>query len=170
MSTFGKIFDLLVLSSGGNFGREVGRPLRFDAPCDTVIGIIGLRSSKDDWLDSPIGWLAITGFNNNGGNFVDGLSGSNDAVVEGRSWEGPSGEIKQLCCWLLHESRTDVAAWLFLLIWLASSLILLGPPFAVSSLTLAWFWMRRKEFFYKKIWCLKINRNVFAVNIGAIAL
>ena len=48
MSTFGKMFDLLVLSSGGSFGRDVGRPLRFDIPCDTVIGEIGLQSSKHD--------------------------------------------------------------------------------------------------------------------------
>lgn len=55
ISTFGKIFDLLVLSSGGNFGRDVGRPVRFDVPCDTVIGMIGLQSSKQDWFDSTIG-------------------------------------------------------------------------------------------------------------------
>ena len=48
MSTFGKTFDLLVLSSGGNFGRDVGRPLRFDVPCDTLIGAIGLQSSKHE--------------------------------------------------------------------------------------------------------------------------
>lgn len=146
ISTFGKIFDLLVLSSGGNFGRDVGRPVRFDVPCDTVIGMIGLQSSKQDWFDSTIGWFAIIGFTNNGGNFVMGLIGCMDAVVEVRSLEGPSGAVEPFCWWLWDESASELRSWLLSLGWLIFSVILLGSPFVVSSPTLAWFWNRRKGF------------------------